>query len=146
MSFFLNKPVCVKGKIDTIKGVPFIIVSEPIQLKIMEKYKVDSNEIHEWKQSKDYHNAWFKNKDRIKLKIILKALGYNISEKSDIWDWETFRAVKDFQKRKKLTVDGLVKRKVLFEMGNSINNSKKLTYKQKKDLYNIIQSLLKRKI
>ncbi|HPD18869.1 MAG TPA: peptidoglycan-binding domain-containing protein [Candidatus Goldiibacteriota bacterium] len=143
---FLNQPVCVKGEINAIKGIPFIIVSEPAQITIMERYKIDSDETYEWKQSRDYHNTWFNNKDRIKLKIILKALGYNVNEKDDTWDLETFRAVKDFQRKKKLQVDGIIKRKVLFEMENTINESKDLTYKQKKELYYIIQSLLKRKI
>ncbi len=143
---FLNRPVCIKGEIDAIKGIPFIVVSEPAQIKVMEKYKIDSEEIYQWKQSRDYHNTWFKNKDRIKLKIILKAIGYEINIKSDAWDIDTFRAVVDFQKKMKLPADGLVKRKVLFEMENKINNSKNLSYKQKKELYYMIQSLLKRKI
>lgn len=143
---FLNKAVCVKGEIDAIKGIPFIVVSEPAQIKIMERYKVDSDEIYEWKQSRDYHNTWFKNKDRLKLKLILKSLGYDVNEKSDIWDIDTFRAVKDFQKKNKLNTDGLIKRKVLYEMETRVNKSKELTYKEKKELYYIIQSLLKRKI
>ncbi|MCX8093427.1 MAG: peptidoglycan-binding protein [Candidatus Goldbacteria bacterium] len=143
---FLKKPVCVKGEINAIKGIPFIIISEPAQIRVMERYKVDSDEIYLWKQCRDYHNTWFKSKDRIKLKILLKALGYDIDEKSDVWDIETHRAVIDFQKKNKLPVDGLVKRKVLFEMENIINKSKNLDYRQKNDLYYIIQSLLKRKI
>ncbi|MCX7698555.1 MAG: peptidoglycan-binding protein [Candidatus Goldbacteria bacterium] len=143
---FLNKPVCVKGEINAIKGIPFIIISEPVQIKVMERYKVDSDEIYLWKKCRDYHNMWFKSKDRIKLKILLKALGYDLNEKSDIWDIETHRAVIDFQKKNKLPVDGLVKRKVLFEIENSINKNKNFNYEQKKYFYYIIQSLLKRKI
>jgi len=143
---FLNKPVCVKGLIDAIKGVPFIIVSDPQQIQIMKRYDIESDEIYAWKQSKDYHNTWFKNKDRIKLKIILNAIGYKLNIKDDTWDLETYRAVVDFQNKRKIPVDGLVKRKVLFEMENVINQSKDLNYQKKKELYYMIQSLLKRKI
>lgn len=145
-TMFKDNAVCVTGLIDAEMGKPFINVIEPGQMEFMKPYEVDTEEEMALEESAKFHKMLFKPKDRVAVKMLLKALGYEIAALDDEWAMDAYRAVVKFEKDYKLPVNGKMQKKDLIVMEVAIAKSKKLKYEKQKEYFNLIQKLLKRQM
>lgn len=143
---YKDKAVCVSGVIDAELGKPFINVTEPGQMEFMKSYEVQSEEEAALEESAKFHNMLFKPKDRVAVKILLKALGYEITVLDDEWGMDAYKAVVAFEKDNKLVVNGKMQRTDFFKMEDAIAADKKIPYLKQKEYFNMIEKLLKRQM
>jgi hypothetical protein len=143
---YKDKAVCVSGTIDAEMGKPFINVIEPGQMEFMKPYVVQTDEEAALEESAKFHNMLFKPKDRVALKVLLRALGYKIESLDDEWGMDAFRAAKAFEKDNKLPVDGKIKRTDFFKMEDAIAADRKIPYKKQIEYFNMVEKLLKRQM
>jgi hypothetical protein len=144
--FYKDKAVCVSGTIDAEMGKPFITVTEPGQMEFMKPYEIQTDEETALEESAKFHKMLFKPKDRVAVKILLKALGYDITVPDDSWEMDAYRAVVAFERDNKLPVNGKMQRIDFFKMEDAIAADKKIPYKKQKEYFNIVEKLLKRQM
>lgn len=144
---YKDKAVCVTGKIEAGEfGNPYISVIEPGQLEFMKPYEIQTDEEAALEESARFHKMMFKPKDRVAVKILLKALGYSIAALDDEWGMDAYRAVKAFEKDNKLPVNGQMQRKDFFKMEAAIAASKKIPLAKQKEYWGMVQKLLQRQM
>ena len=79
---FAKKEICVTGTVETYKGKPQIEVRNPDQIELV---------------SSDFEAERFSYEERVMLKAMLSALGYEVDYGTGEWDAGADRALRAFQ-------------------------------------------------
>lgn len=89
---FDGADICVTGKVETYKGKPQIVVRNPKQITI--------------EASPAFLPDRFSDEERLVLKSVLAALGYETDDGSPAWDDEAAAALRAFQEANGMGGDG----------------------------------------
>lgn len=75
----------------------------------------------------EFHNKRFTKDERMILKNMLLILGYDVNTSTDLWDEQTEKAIREFQKENSLEETGIVDSETLWKLANVIRKENLIT-------------------
>lgn len=81
---FANREICVTGTVESFKGRPQIVVSEPDQIEV---------------RSVQFESDRFGYEERVVLKALLAGLGHDVDYETGKWDASAEQAMQAFQEK-----------------------------------------------